>query len=114
MCKARVDSLAASNRLSGTCPISTTLVSTKATARIPYVVCWMIDAFVSCTWDVDLHQSTKDCLEYFFPRLIAGGVLISHDFSILSAVRQAFTEFTADIPENVIELPTTQCMLVKT
>ena len=64
--------------------------------------------------DVDVYESTKDCLEYFFPRLIAGGVLISHDFSILSAVRQAFTEFTADIPENVIELPTTQCMLVKT
>ena len=63
--------------------------------------------------DVDLYSSTKECLEYFFPRLVPGGVLVSHDYSILEGVRKAFTEFTAGRPEQVIELPTTQCMLVK-
>lgn len=63
--------------------------------------------------DVDLYTSTKQCLEYFFPRLVPGGVLISHDYSVLDGVRQAFAEFTADRCEQVIELPTTQCMLVK-
>jgi len=63
--------------------------------------------------DVDLYSSTKQCLEYFFPRMVPGGILVSHDYSVLQGVRQAFGEFTADRREQVIELPTTQCMLVK-
>jgi hypothetical protein len=63
--------------------------------------------------DVDLYESTKQCIEYFWPRLVPGGVLISHDYSILHGVKQAFSEFTAGIQEQVIELPTTQCMLIK-
>ena len=63
--------------------------------------------------DVDLYSSTKECLEYFFPRLVPGGVLVSHDYSVLAGVRQAFDEFTAGRPEQVIETPLTQCLLVK-
>ena len=63
--------------------------------------------------DVDLYSSTKQCLEYFFPRMVPGGILVSHDYSVLQGVRQAFAEFTADRQEQVIELPTTQCMLIK-
>ncbi|MFM8578809.1 MAG: TylF/MycF/NovP-related O-methyltransferase [Planctomycetaceae bacterium] len=63
--------------------------------------------------DVDLYSSTKQCLEYFFPRMVPGGVLISHDYSVLDGVRQAFAEFTADRIEKVIETPMTQCMLVR-
>jgi O-methyltransferase len=63
--------------------------------------------------DVDLYASTKECLEYFWPRLLPGGIVISHDYSILDGVRRAFTEFTAGTREQVIELPTTQCMMVK-
>jgi O-methyltransferase len=63
--------------------------------------------------DVDLYASTKACLEYFYPRLMAGGVLISHDYSLLPGVKQAFEEFLNDKRERVIEVPTTQCMLVK-
>jgi hypothetical protein len=64
-------------------------------------------------FDVDLYAGTLACLEFFYPRMIPGGVMLSHDYSILSGVRQAFTEFMADKPEGLIELPTTQCMLVK-
>lgn len=63
--------------------------------------------------DVDLYRSTLQCLEYFWPRVLPGGVLLSHDYSILPGVKQAFTEFTERTPEKVIELPTTQCMLIK-
>jgi hypothetical protein len=63
--------------------------------------------------DVDLYESTKQCIEYFWPRIVPGGVLISHDYSILHGVKQAFSEFTANTREQVIELPTTQCMLIK-
>jgi O-methyltransferase len=64
--------------------------------------------------DVDLYESTKYCLEYFWPRLLPGGVIISHDYSILSSVKQAFHEFMEDKQEKLIELPTTQCMMIKT
>jgi hypothetical protein len=63
--------------------------------------------------DVDLYSSTKQCLEYFFPRMVPGGVLVSHDYSVLEGVRSAFEEFTAGRIEQVIETPMTQCMLVR-
>jgi O-methyltransferase len=63
--------------------------------------------------DVDLYESTKACLEYFYPQLTPGGILISHDYSILAGVKTAFTEFMADKRERLIELPTTQCMIIK-
>jgi hypothetical protein len=63
--------------------------------------------------DVDLYQSTLDCLKFFYPRLTPGGILLSHDYSVLEGVRQAFGEFLADKPERLVELPTTQCALIK-
>lgn len=63
--------------------------------------------------DVDLYESTLRCLEFFYPRMTPGGIILSHDYSILTGVRQAFAEYLHDKPEALIELPTTQCMLVK-
>ncbi|NLE39771.1 MAG: macrocin-O-methyltransferase, partial [Pirellulaceae bacterium] len=53
------------------------------------------------------------CLEYFYPRMIPGGIILSHDYDILAGVMKAFHEFFADKPESIIELPTTQCMVVR-
>ena len=64
-------------------------------------------------FDVDLYEGTLACLEYFYPRMIPGGILLSHDYSILAGVKTAFDEFLEDKPESVIELPETQCMVVK-
>ena len=64
-------------------------------------------------FDVDIYESTLACLEYFYPRMNPGGVMLSHDYSLLAGVETAFTEFLADKPEELIELPTTQCMVVK-
>lgn len=66
-----------------------------------------------CHFDVDLYEGTKACLEYFYPRMISGGIMISHDYGILAGVEQAFQEFFADKPEEIIDMPTTQCMVVK-
>ena len=63
--------------------------------------------------DVDLYESTLACLNYFYPRMQRGGVMLSHDYSILAGVRGAFDEFLADKPESLIELPSTQCMVIK-
>ena len=64
-------------------------------------------------FDVDLYDGTLGCLQYFYPRMIPGGVMLSHDYGMLSGVEKAFDEFFADKPEPVIELPTTQCMVIK-
>ena len=64
--------------------------------------------------DVDLYESTIRSLEYALPRLVSGGVILSHDYSILAGVKAAFHEFLEVHPECVlIELPSTQCMLIK-
>jgi O-methyltransferase len=68
-------------------------------------------SFVHC--DVDLYESTLGCLQFFYPRLLPGGVLLSHDYSVLAGVKTAFREFLADKPEKPIELPSTQCMIIK-
>lgn len=63
--------------------------------------------------DVDLKSSTLACLEFFYPRMIRGGIILTHDYSYLDGVRAAFTEFLLDRPERTIELPTSQAMLIK-
>jgi len=68
-------------------------------------------SFVHC--DVDLYESTKACLEFFYPRMIIGGVILSHDYSLLAGVRKAVDEFVHGKAEKPIELPSTQCMIVK-
>ena len=64
-------------------------------------------------FDGDLYQPTLDSLNFFYPRMLPGGIMLSHDYSVLAGVRRAFDEFMVDKPEGLIELPTTQCMLIK-
>lgn len=64
-------------------------------------------------FDVDLYEGTKGCLEYFYPRMLSGGVMVSHDYGLLAGVEKAFQEFFADKPESIIEFPSTQCMVIK-
>lgn len=64
-------------------------------------------------FDVDLYQATLDALNFFYPRMLPGGIILSHDYSVLAGVRRAFDEFLEGKPEDIIELPTTQCMLIK-
>jgi O-methyltransferase len=71
------------------------------------------DSYCFVHFDVDLYTSTLACLQYFYPRMIPGGVMLSHDYTLLAGVHQAFDEFFADKPEGIIEQPTTQCMVVK-
>lgn len=71
------------------------------------------EKFSFAHFDVDLYESTLGCLSYFYPRMNPGGVILSHDYSILNGVRKAFSEFLRNKPEEVIELPTTQCMVIR-
>lgn len=62
--------------------------------------------------DVDLYQSTKDCLEFFYPRLVIGGVILTHDYHS-DGVNRAFKEFTENRNVHLIELIGPQCMIIK-
>lgn len=63
--------------------------------------------------DVDLYKSTLAGLQFFYPRMTRGGIIVSHDYSVLVGVKKAFDEFFSDKQEFIIELPTSQCLIVK-
>lgn len=64
-------------------------------------------------FDVDIYSSTFDCLNFFYPRMSKGGVIVSHDYIYAAGVRKAFDEFFKDKPEPIIELSGSQCLIVK-
>lgn len=61
--------------------------------------------------DVDLYQSTLDCLNFFYPRLIQGGIILTHDYHT-DGVHAAFKEFFTEKKIPIIELTGSQCMIV--
>jgi O-methyltransferase len=63
--------------------------------------------------DVDLYESTRGSLEWFYPRMTPGAMLISHDYTDAEGVRKAFTEFFAERPEVLIELTGTQVAFIR-
>ena len=63
--------------------------------------------------DVDLYESTRAALEFFYPRMNSGAIIISHDYVIADGVRKAFDEFFEHKAETVLELTGNQCLVVK-
>ncbi len=65
--------------------------------------------------DVDLYDPTKASIEFFFPRLIEGGVMILDDHGVTSCpgARKAAEEYFDGRPERLIELPTGQAFIFR-
>jgi O-methyltransferase len=64
--------------------------------------------------DVDIYESTSNCLKFFYPRMSKGRIILSHDYPSSKGVKKAFDEFFEDKPEIVIDLPVCgQCLVVK-
>jgi O-methyltransferase len=63
--------------------------------------------------DVDIYESTRGALEFFYDRMIKGGIIISHDYGQAAGVKRAFDEFFAGKKEKIIELPMSQCAVIK-
>ena len=63
--------------------------------------------------DVDLYDPTKNSIEYFWPRLIKGGVLICDDYGSdkTPGARKAMNDFFG--VDNILELPTGQALVYK-
>ncbi len=66
--------------------------------------------------DCDIYQSTLQGLEYFYPRLVKGGILISHNYQTptlkTDGVKAAFIEYFAN-NKNIVTINETQGMVVK-
>jgi O-methyltransferase len=66
--------------------------------------------------DVDLYQTTKDCMAFFWERMTAGGVVVFDDYGFHPfkyAEKQAVDEFFDGKPEVPVSLRTGQCIVVK-
>lgn len=63
--------------------------------------------------DVDLYESTYAALSFFYPRLLAGGRIIAHDYSQSEGVWRAVDEFLADKSESVEGMGPTQAVITK-
>ena len=65
--------------------------------------------------DVDLYQPTRDSLEFFYPRMAPGGVLVFDDYGVTSCpgAYKAVNEYMNDKPEYVLHLPTAQGIIIK-
>lgn len=65
--------------------------------------------------DVDLHDPTRDSIEFFFPRLVHGGMMLLDDHGIVSCpgARAAAEEYFAKTGDAIIELPTGQALIIK-
>jgi hypothetical protein len=62
--------------------------------------------------DVDLYQPTRDSLEYFWPRLVPGGVLVCDDYN-WSGAKRAVEEFAAESRAKFSVTPHTQAVIVR-
>jgi hypothetical protein len=63
--------------------------------------------------DVDLYEPTRDSINYFYPRMVDGGVIICDDYGSYKTIgaRKAFLDFFGK--ENILELPTGQAIAYK-
>ena len=67
--------------------------------------------------DADLHNPTRNGLEFFYPRMVQGGVLLVHDYNTdWPGLMKAVDEFAADIPENIVPVADADStiMIIKT
>lgn len=60
--------------------------------------------------DVDLYDPTRDALEFFYDRMVPGGIILCDDFGFRTCpgAHRAMTDFFRDKAEEIVSLPTGQ------
>jgi O-methyltransferase len=66
--------------------------------------------------DVDLYEATRDCLEYFFPRLCGGGVIVCDDYlaPLFPGAHRAWDGYCERHGVPFVVLDTGQSVILKT
>jgi len=65
--------------------------------------------------DVDIYKSTKEGFEFFYDKMISGGIMVCDDygFKTCPGAKKAVDEFFKDRDENPIYIPTGQAIIIK-
>lgn len=65
--------------------------------------------------DVDIYDSVKDCLAYFYPRMVPGGVIVLDDYleQNCPGAKLAADEYMAAHPEPIVPTCQSQAIIVK-
>ncbi|HEY1602860.1 MAG TPA: TylF/MycF/NovP-related O-methyltransferase [Pirellulales bacterium] len=65
--------------------------------------------------DVDIYQSVRDALAFFYPRLVPGGIIVFDDYlaPTCPGVEKAIQEFLRTTANQLIQTTVSQCMLIK-
>jgi O-methyltransferase len=66
--------------------------------------------------DLSLYEPTRDSVEFFYPRMSPGGIMLFDDYgsSLQSpGTARAIDEFMEGKPEPLVEVPTAQAFLIK-
>ena len=70
--------------------------------------------------DVDLYESTLQGLEWFWPRMVPGGWLVSHNYNLTygkwgntPGVKKSFKEFLKGESCRIVEIAETQALIIK-
>jgi len=65
--------------------------------------------------DVDLYLPTLESLEFFYPRMVTGGIIVSDDYTwkATPGVERAFIEFFKNKSEKIIDTNFKSCYIVK-
>jgi O-methyltransferase len=71
------------------------------------------ERFALVNLDADLARPTAEALQFFYPRLLPGGVIFIHDYNPKwPGLMQAVDDFLATIPEEGIAIPDRDCSLL--
>jgi len=74
------------------------------------------EIFALVNLDLDLYIPTKAALEFFYPRLSPGGLIIIHDYNPKwEGICKAVDEFLTGKPESLVVIPDTDgsCMIIR-
>ena len=65
--------------------------------------------------DVDLYQPTRDAIEFFYPKMSEGGVILCDDYgsSLCPGATRAIDEYLADKPEKMLYMTCGSGFLIK-
>lgn len=65
--------------------------------------------------DVDIYKSVLDCCDFFYPRMVQGGIMIFDDYGFLSCpgAKEAVDTYFLDKPETPVYLPTGQAIVMR-
>ena len=65
--------------------------------------------------DVDIYQSVKDCCEFFYNKMVHGGIMVFDDYGWPSCpgAKEAVDEFFYDKREAVVYIPSGQAIVLK-